>query len=85
MKLYDEIIRDEFDNITDRYAVLNFKESELEKAQFIMNEIYEITGCKFTDCGMDDEIEFATDWTDRDELKDIKDAYREAKKDWKMR
>lgn len=85
MKLYDEIVRDEYGSITERYVVLNFKESEENKANFIMNEIYDSTGFKFEDCGMESEIEWATDWETRDDLKEIKDAYRDAKKEWKQR
>lgn len=83
MRLYDEIVRDEYGDIKERYVVLNFKEKEEKKAQFIMDEIYDITGVKFEDCGFEGEIEYAADWESREDLAEIKDAYRDAKAEYK--
>lgn len=89
MRLRTETIRDDYTNkIIERWANLEYKPSEEEKAEFVINYFKEC-GFEWCSSGVDPEENGGLEWwilggegTDADEIADIKDVYRAAKKEW---
>lgn len=81
MKLDNEIIKDEYENVKERYVVLIFGEKEKQEAQFIIDEIYNNTGIKFDYYG----IEYAVSYENIFKFEENKEAYRYAEMKYKYK